>query len=516
MEQNYTLWVKDVLQLCVNAVQGENKLIKDKFAELAEEFLSFGPQEKQTVFELMENSLQNSMVSVYVYSCIIQYTELQEFEKPTMNQILLCDYDALSGCMIELQVMRVIKGCYMEKRILHRKNANNLRRLIGQEKEYIPIASRHTNRIVIMTEQIKTLSHAPTAVIFNMAYVFKRFMKYEVLIYVCPSDYLQFEDKWYNPCFSLSMDDSKGQLFEMKFRDESFQIYQVHMASMNFIQEYRMMLTSIQEWNPAFVLGVGVVNPILELVSDFTSVASMSLSINCPISDSEILFRFARRDEQTEQEYSEALNPDQSQIFMEHALPVNAVGQKGGIYTREELGLPKDKFVIVIVGNRLDREIDLKFAELMKSVLTENPGSVFAVIGTVTEVQGYFEGTEYQNRVFYLGYCPDLLGTYGVMDLYLNPERTGGGWSSAMALMAKVPVVTLPDCDVAYNVGEKFIVSDYMEMKTVINRYMTDWDYMEEMKKYAAECGAENTEEKMIKYVQSMVDGIHTVLEDNK
>lgn len=515
-EQNLVLWVKRTLQLCVIDVENENDLIKEKFMDIANEYRTFELQEKQKVFELMENALQDSKLIVYVCSCVFFYTKLLELEKPIMKYVLSSDYDVLSGCMVELQIVSGIKGCYKEKRILHRKNADNLRRVIGQEKEYILIASRHTNRIVIMTEQIKTLSHAPTAVIFNMAYIFKKFMKYEVLIYVCPSDYLQFEDKWYNPCFSLSMDDIKGQLFEMKFRDESFELYQVHMASKNFIQEYRMMLTSIQEWNPAFVLGVGVVNPILELVSDFTSVASMNLSINCPVSDSEILFRLARRDEKIEQEYAEALNPDQSQIFMENVLPVNVAGQNGGIYTREELGLPKDKFVIVIVGNRLDKEIGMEFVEFMKSVLNENPDSVFAVVGSVKELKKYFEERKYLDRIFYLGYCSDLLGVYGVMDLYLNPGRAGGGWSSAMALMAGVPVVTLPDCDVAYNVGERFIVFDYVQMKEVVGRYITDRNFFIKMKNYAKESGAENSEDNMRQYVQSMADGISAVLEGKK
>lgn len=514
MEQNYITWVKLALQLCINVAQEENRLIKEEFVELADEFLSFGPQGKQTVFELMENSLQNSMVIVYVYSCIIQNTQLQEFEKPLMNQILSCNYDALSGCMIELQVMRVIKGCYMEKRSLHRENVEKLRQAIGQKKSYIPVKSRYSKRIVIVTEQIQSLLHAPTSIVFNIAYILKKYMQYEVFIFICPCDFLFSEEMWYHPIYTRPL--GNVQSIDIEHRDEVFKGYQINMYSPDCINEYGMMLAAIEEWNPAFVLGLGVMNPVLDLVNEITTVAVMTMSINCPVSDSEILFRLIRQEEEMEREYAAALNPNQSQIFMGQNLPVIVEGQANENYQREELGLPLDKFVIVIVGNRLDKEIDAKFAELMKSILTENLDSVFAIIGTVTEVQGYFGETEYQDRLFYLGFRPDLLGTYGVMDLYLNPERTGGGWSSAMALMAGVPVVTLPDCDVAYNVGEKFIVSDYMEMKAVINRYMADSDYMEEMKRYALECGAENTEMKMIKYVQSMVDGINTVLEDNQ
>ena len=71
----------------------------------------------------------------------------------------------------------------------------------------------------------------------------------------------------------------------------------------------------------------------------------------------------------------------------------------------------------------------------------------FAIIGDAEKLQEKLEGTSYGKRIHFLGYCRDLLGTYRALHLYLNPRRLGGGWSSAMALMAGLPVVTLPACD---------------------------------------------------------------------
>ena len=71
-----------------------------------------------------------------------------------------------------------------------------------------------------------------------------------------------------------------------------------------------------------------------------------------------------------------------------------------------------------------------------------------------------------------MGYCTDLKGVVGALDLYLNPDRLGGGWSSAIALYAGIPVVTFEKGDVAYNVSEKFVVRDYKEMYEVIRKYV--------------------------------------------
>ncbi len=207
-----------------------------------------------------------------------------------------------------------------------------------------------------------------------------------------------------------------------------------------------------------------MVNPVLDLFNDITTVATMVMSTDCPVSDSEILFRLKKHEEEAEQEYAAAGGGKQTHIFMEGTLPAVAEGRTGKVFTREELGLPAD---------------------------------------------------EYRNRIFYLGFCPDLQGVFGTMDLYLNPRRAGGGWSSAIALMAGVPVLTLPDCDVAYNVGEKFVVQDFAALKATAARYITDPDFAGMMSGYAA-ASAGDPQDKMRQYVQSMVNGINAVLEGRK
>lgn len=258
-----------------------------------------------------------------------------------------------------------------------------------------------------------------------------------------------------------------------------------------------------------------MVNPVLDLFNDITTVATMVMSTDCPVSDSEILFRLKKHEEEAEQEYAAAGGGKQTHIFMEGTLPAVAEGRTGKVFTREELGLPADKYIITVVGNRLDAELDETFISLMKELLSEYPDCVFAVVGIVDKIKEYFAGNEYRNRIFYLGFCPDLQGVFGTMDLYLNPRKAGGGWSSAIALMAGVPVLTLPDCDVAYNVGEKFVVQDFAALKATAARYITDPDFAGMMSGYAA-ASAGDPQDKMRQYVQSMVNGINAVLEGRK
>ena len=97
---------------------------------------------------------------------------------------------------------------------------------------------------------------------------------------------------------------------------------------------------------------------------------------------------------------------------------------------------------------------------------------------------------------------------YRILDLYLNPDRLGGGFSSAMALIAGLPVVTLPNCDVAYNVGEEFVVSDYEEMMQTIKRYVSDRKFYEQKVEQAHSYKEKNTDAKMERYVKILLDKV--------
>ena len=82
-----------------------------------------------------------------------------------------------------------------------------------------------------------------------------------------------------------------------------------------------------------------------------------------------------------------------------------------------------------------------------------------------------------------------------------------------MALVAGIPVVTLPDCDVAYNCGEEFIVQDYGEMVDIVCRYTEDKDFYNEKRSNAKSYKQRNDEEQLIRFVKEMVEGILKIME---
>lgn len=505
-------WIKNLVALCID----ENDTGKEKrinFSKLEEEFNQFAYAERDAIREIMMTQFEINDL-IYVLSCIIKYTKLEEFKEDLLLKILEGNFNCYMGSMLELQVVATIKGKYKQKRRLHKSNIDSFDKLLSVNYTYNQVSERKRNRIVIITEQLLSILHAPTNVVLNFAYVLQEYLGYEVLIFVCPCDERLPVDLWYHPIRMASVDEFKNVQLRIKYRNTIFEGYQINMTQES-PKEYSMMLSLIHEWNPLFVFDMGTCNPVADLTAKYTTLVAMEMSITCPISEGKILIRLDKEDEDSEKEYAEAIAENQVQLFMKEKMPV-LIEKSQNVYSRTENGLPNDKFLIVIVGNRLDTEIDAEFVDVMKCILKKKENIGFVFIGEVQRAKEYFENEIFRNHVFYLGYREDLVGTYGMLDLYMNPKRGGGGFSSMMALAAGIPVVTLPNCDVAYNVGEEFVVQNYEEMIENVCRYIDDKEFYQEKKKCAQVNAERNSDEKMVDYVKTMIDGIIQIIDEQE
>ncbi|MBP2292822.1 glycosyltransferase [Azospirillum rugosum] len=134
-----------------------------------------------------------------------------------------------------------------------------------------------------------------------------------------------------------------------------------------------------------------------------------------------------------------------------------ASGVKGG---RAAFGIPDDAFACVVVGNRLDAEVDAAFLALLERVLDAVPRATVLFAGAAEALPGRLERSRHAGRLRPLGFVEHMEGLLGLCDLFLNPRRTGGGGSAVHALAAGVPALSLAVGDVASVVGPAFLVDD--------------------------------------------------------
>lgn len=501
-------WIKTGLQLCIDSGLTPEK----NFEQLQRKFEKFNYDQKKEIIEILKQQLETNSL-IYVLSRFVRYMSIKEFEETLIGEICKLNTDCFWGSMLELQVISRIKGNYHLKQQLHKKNVNNFDSVLNFFSEYIPSEKRNPKRIVIITEQILSINHAPTKVVLDFIYVIQKILGYEVLLFICPSDCTLPEDIWDSPICMNSISEFKNQQITLSYKDIPINGYQINMCDLN-LKEYHMMFSIIKYWNPLFVFSMGTRNPVVDLINKFTTLVVMEMSIECPISEGDYLLRLGYTNDEDERVYSNSISQNQKQIFLSGKIPVinQEIPNTSEVINRDNLHLPEDKFLIAIVGNRLDNEIDNQFINVMWNILNSTPKIAFVIIGEVTSLPNRLKHFD-SDSIYYLGYQSDLINVYKTLDLYINPNRNGGGFSSSIAINAGIPVICLPQGDVAYNVGKHFIVDNYEEMQNTVYKYATDQNFYNKQIELVHEVAKNNNEEKMIKYVTNILNTIKIELE---
>lgn len=114
------------------------------------------------------------------------------------------------------------------------------------------------------------------------------------------------------------------------------------------------------------------------------------------------------------------------------------------VYSKKEYGL-EGFFTIVTVGNRLEFEIDKAIVDEAAWLLERYPDIKWLLVGT-DEIEYISENySNYlQNRqIVYKKYEEDLPALYQICDVYLNPDRMGGGISIIWAMQQSLPIAQI-------------------------------------------------------------------------
>lgn len=131
-------------------------------------------------------------------------------------------------------------------------------------------------------------------------------------------------------------------------------------------------------------------------------------------------------------------------------------------YTREDFLLHDEDFVLVTVGNRLCTEMAESFIDNVCESLVVKPNVKWLVVGSKNEYlfqnyAHYFDA----HKIIHIEYENDLPALYKICDLYLNPQRMGGGASIYWAMCCGLPVAMLSTTsDIMPIVGMENTVGD--------------------------------------------------------
>lgn len=146
------------------------------------------------------------------------------------------------------------------------------------------------------------------------------------------------------------------------------------------------------------------------------------------------------------------------------------------VYKRRDFLLEDHDFVLVTVGARLETEMSSEFIDAICSRLLPKPNIKWAIVGSTNHYlsQTYADYISCK-KIIYMPYERDLPAFYKLCDLFINPERMGGGASITWAMHYGLPVATLsvPN-DVMPVIGTENVMENYDQMMDYVLTLWSD------------------------------------------
>ncbi len=421
----------------------------------------------------------DQMFQFYCLTVLLQETKEERYVEALCNEVCSGSYELANCFYVFHQLKRYFllnpeaKGrAYIEELYegilqVWEENCKNLTEPLSQEK-------RNKDRIGVIVLQYLGKQHAPTKTAMERIETLERKMGKEVLVIHSAEQLSKCGELpfWEGMIGNIDHELDGFNRVEGK-HGHHFPMYQPT-AVMPDYAEIQKILLMLRQFAPHKLIVLGDHC----LLGDLS--AKMIPTVCIPMTFSTIPKKqnqfVAVGKHLTENDYacieSMGCNPAR---YIESTFTFDVIEQTTKL-SRAELGIPEDKFVLSVVGIRLDYEVTKAFICGIRKVFEGGCHIVFA---------GKFESyeelcksePELAAHSTYVGYQEDILAFEEVCDLYVNPPRVGGGFSVVEAFCKGKPAVTLPYGDVAASSGPEFWVENLAEMTETILRYKDDANF---------------------------------------
>ena len=462
-----------------------NHVYYNEFQILSQRLIKlYQKEDRKKLQDWIETLGDNKLLMMSVYSIMIRLTE----DNVYMNKMLDIVLNSAFDYSIKLTVYWYISNYFfMRGNNATQETVVKLYQLyfevvngIGQEchlsYQYRLKADRNIDRVIVITSQFLDLRHGPTKTALDRCECLIK--DFGMQVFLINTGDLMYADPvicFYDMKEGSYVDDYVNRS-SVVYNDCTIPFYQCK-KGMPDKKEIVEIARFIWEINPYFILSIGGGNVTADICSEFCptlSLATVPSALTVTKGQFQVL---GRQLNEYDKGILRGLNISENHVI--EGLFTSSLKQQMNHYSRKILGIPEEYFACILVGGRLDDELD---NELVEKLLHDTEKNVIIVIAGKYELYGSKSGSleKFAEKFIYLGFQDDMLAVLECCDLYINPLRTGGGTSAAEAMYKGLPVVTLPVGDVALGAGEYFHVKDYNEMIVKINRYSKDKRFYEE------------------------------------
>lgn len=324
---------------------------------------------------------------------------------------------------------------------------------------------RDFNRVIVMTPNFLGERHAPTHSTLERSYMLKKAAGKQVMIMSTTEGAAKKGRLPFYNTYLLNRIEQYDTIREYVWNEEKFE-YFTATEPINTAEEVQRVINAVAEYNPRYVMYVGGRSYVADMINEFCPVVTVS-TVFSTIPNCNTAFAMIGRKISEEERKHHGCELIEVPFSFE-------LTEKKRDYTREELGLPEDKFILTVIGNRLDSDVSDEFLDCME----KTSGCFLLFVGGFSEYESRkLKRVWLQENSVSVGYSDDVMGVIGCADLYINPIRLGGGFSVIEGFHAGIPAVSCRYGDVSVAAGEEFCVENYDEMLSEIERYRTDREY---------------------------------------
>ena len=211
----------------------------------------------------------------------------------------------------------------------------------------------------------------------------------------------------------------------------------------SLMRRYKDLLQSISAFNPDLVLFVGLNSPLMTPLHAGRPTLGLCIHAVQPMSPVDVwLTSKPSEANRLGRAWGDSIPPAWG-FYHPYRVQLKPTGSTA---KRSELKLPEGQVVLVTVGGRLQTEISGIWAADMVVFLKKNAFVTWLLIGGDGRKPGALTDAP-EGQVRTVANQVDLRSVLRCADIYVNPERLGGGFSIAEAMAEGLAVVALSDSD---------------------------------------------------------------------
>lgn len=361
-------------------------------------------------------------------------------------------------------------------RNLYREVLKGYISMIPQRLEEIPAAKRNKDFVVVITSQFLTIEHGPTKTALDRCYNFIKGMGKRVILINTKDLLTTYGMLPFHEISTPNVIREYEKIQRISYKDEKIPFYQCKGIMPN-INEIISIIDFIKKEKPYFIFNIGGNNITTDICSKIVPTITEATVMGLPLTEGQFSLLGRKKTEGDSRALKELGFKDEQAIGSNFTFTFK---EQTHNYSRKDFKLPEDRFLLLVVGGRLDFEVTQEFIEMLKSTIKFGTYMVFA--GLFSKYEEIAEKDEvFRKNSAFLGFQDDMLAVCEICDLYVNPLRAGGQTSAAEAMYKGVPVVSINYGDVSVCAEEEFCVNDYKEMSQRIKKFIDDKKYYKDM-----------------------------------